>query len=72
MLHQAVWKSAIRRGQCFRSDLSSLHLLCIGCVEDCLERQLVQSDFNWSLPLNSHPDYSRSERLQKRMSTDGN
>ncbi len=67
MLNQPVWKAAIRRGQRLGYAVSSYHLLCIGCVEDCLGRQLVRSDFNWIVPLNFHPDYKRSERLLSRM-----
>ncbi len=67
MLHQPVWKAAICRGQRFYTGISSYSLLCIGCLERCLGRQLVKIDFNWLLPLNYSDDYKRSERLLSRM-----
>lgn len=41
-------------------------MLCIGCLEDRLQRRLTRSDFP-NYPVNSGPYFKRSERLRDRL-----
>jgi hypothetical protein len=60
MLLPAVWAEAAR-------DLPDTHetMLCIGCVERRLGRQLTPEDFDWSLSLNE-PSAMDTDRLADR------
>lgn len=73
MLHTKVWRQAIQRGRRHRitGDLSTHDLLCVPCLELCLGRKLERADFNWTLPINTHPEFDRNVRLQRRMKAGG-
>ncbi len=60
MLEDSLWES-------FRG---SPRVLCVGCVEERLERRLTVADFDWDIPLNQEivsGDFSASKRLLSRM-----
>ena len=60
MLRDDVWAAAA-------GDLADTHgvMLCIGCVERRLGRELTRDDFNWSLGINS-PSEMDTDRLADR------
>lgn len=45
-------------------------LLCVGCLEKRLKRQLTAADFPQWIPLNVNVDVHRSQRLQLAMQRD--
>lgn len=61
MVHDHVWlEAAARTGKGYGK-------LCVECLEVRLGRPLVQTDFNWILPLNWARGYARSKRLVQRL-----
>jgi len=61
MLHDDVWLSVVP---------DSLGMLCVGCIESRLGRQLQSSDFNNSFVNNRKWNVTRSDRLTQRMIDD--
>jgi hypothetical protein len=61
MLLDDVWAAAAR-------DLADAPgvMLCVGCVERRLGRELTRDDFDWSLGINS-PSKMSTDRLANRM-----
>lgn len=59
MLTNEIWKEITTRK-------TVRQMLCIGCVEEKLSRQLTPADFA-EVPLNYMPEFPRSERLQNRL-----
>ncbi|MEV7163127.1 hypothetical protein AB0N60_13620 [Streptomyces microflavus] len=58
MVKDEVWANA---------DMCGFGFLCVGCIEQRLNRPLAAHDFI-NVPLNSSPLYRRSERLTSRLS----
>ena len=57
MVHDEIWKTVRPEGS---------GMLCIGCVEDRLGRQLTASDFT-DAPVNDGPMIFKSKRLAARL-----
>lgn len=58
MVHNEVWLSVVKS--------TRAGMLCIGCLEDRLGRQLTPKDFT-EFPINAMPE--RSQRMQDRVGT---
>jgi len=59
VIHDHLWRSimgSLKNG-----------MLCIGCCEHRLDRQLSSGDFKWPLPINDYTIWSKSDRLLDRM-----
>jgi hypothetical protein len=52
MLRNEVWQSAIERGQVPLDEHGQARMLCIGCIESLLGRQLTYDDFTSVMPRN--------------------
>lgn len=61
MLKDPVWEEAVPD--------DDLGMLCIGCIEKKLGRELSPEDFS-ECPLNTEEDRSRSERYAQRLAHD--
>lgn len=69
MVHNDVWRAAIRRGQRHGLPVKARDLLCVGCFERCLGRQMHRGDLPPNLPINGaigETRYGRSPRLNAR------
>lgn len=67
MLHDRVWRAAVRRARSLGMQASTGDLCCIRCLEARLGRELTHEDFNWSVPLNAAADLYRNDRLRTAM-----
>ncbi len=67
LVHDRIWKQSLQRARCHGEKVSTYDLVCIGCLEKRLGRELTSKDFNWEVPLNYAPVYPRSKRLRNRM-----
>jgi len=52
MLRDEVWQTAIERGRVPLDKYGQAGMLCIGCVESLLARQLTNDDFAALMPRN--------------------
>ncbi len=61
MVCRPIWQLA--------NSVNPVHILCIGCLENRIGRQLVPADFS-DVPLNILSGFERSERLRNRLGID--
>lgn len=59
MVHDSIWSAAV-------SEKPAV-ILCIGCLETRLGRELTATDFK-AVPLNTGPGFKRSDRFADRLS----
>jgi len=76
MVYSRVWRSALRvdpviseRKRYRKNALSTM--LCIGCLEQRLGRELTSADFT-DCPLNNGENFYRSKRYQQRLMQEPN
>jgi len=69
MVHDKVWRAALRRARRSSDKVSTHDFLCIMCLEERLGRLIDHDDFDWNNSLNSHQAYKRSKRLRWLMAT---
>lgn len=70
MVHRHVWDQATKRARTIRGpgQVSTYDIVCIGCLQKRLGRELHHEDFAWELPLNTVTDMGdRSVRLRMAM-----
>lgn len=70
MLKNSVWKEAVLAGHEIQPAVDHRSLLCVECIETCLDRELNTSDFPASIPLNQGDQtavYGRSKLLISRL-----
>jgi hypothetical protein len=66
MVQDRVWAASLRRHRRYGGVGSTYDLLCVGCLEKRLGRELVPADFKL-VPLTTRPSHQRSARLRARL-----
>lgn len=69
MVHRHIWDQATKRSRTARGpgQVSTYDIVCVGCLQKRLGRELHHDDFAWERPLNTVSDYDRSVRLKTAM-----